>query len=272
MIFCHDVVHTCSRTPNGKYYITILFEVNLDFKQKVKVKDLDENQIIGLDFDCDDMYIDSNGKSALKDFGFKKQKQEHLSQLSHLQRQYARKIKGSKNKEKLRIRIASLEEHIANARLDWIEKESLRLTKENQLIGLEDLSIKGMMKGSRNAKNYQDISWSTFVSKLQWKGERYGCHIIKVNKYFASSQICSCCGFKNHDVQKFHLEKWTCPSCGQIHQRDFNASKNIRNEAIRVLREAEENQEKSQEIEMSKDTGSVLSTSLLANLALADAS
>ena len=265
-------LYTCSRTPNGKYYITILFEVNLDFKQKVKVKDLDENQIIGLDFDCDDMYIDSNGKSALKDFGFKKQKQEHLSQLSHLQRQYARKIKSSKNKEKLRIRIASLEEHIANARLDWIEKESLRLTKENQLIGLEDLSIKGMMKGSRNAKNYQDISWSTFVSKLQWKGERYGCHIIKVNKYFASSQICSCCGFKNHDVQKFHLEKWTCPSCGQIHQRDFNASKNIRNEAIRVLREAEENQEKSQEIEMSKDTGSVLSTSLLANLALADAS
>lgn len=218
------------------------------------------------------MYIDSNGKSAKTDFGFKKQKQEHLKQLSHLQRQYARKIKNSKNKEKLRIKIASLEEHIANARLDWIEKESLRLCKENQLIGIEDLSIQGMMKGSRNAKSYQDISWSTFVSKLQWKGERYGCHIIKVNKFFASSQTCSCCGFKNSNVQKFHLENWKCPSCGTQHQRDFNAAKNIRSEAIRVLREAEENQEKSQEVEMSKDTGSVLSTSELANLALACAS
>lgn len=262
--------YTCSKTPDGKYYIAILFKVKLEFKEKAKIQDLDENQVIGLDFDCDDMYIDSNGKSAKADFGFKKQKQEHLKQLSHLQRQYARKIKNSKNKEKLRIKIASLEEHIANARLDWIEKESLRLCKENQLIGIEDLSIKGMMKGSRNAKNYQDISWSTFVSKLQWKGERYGCHIVKVNKYFASSQTCSCCGFKNPDVQKFHLEKWTCPSCGQVHQRDFNAAKNIRSEVIKVLREAEESEEKSER--MSKDTHSVLSTEMLANLALADAS
>ena len=264
--------YTCSRNPNGKYYITILFEVKLDFKEKAKAIQIDESQVIGLDFDCDDMYVDSNGKSALKDFGFKKQKQENLSKLSHLQRQYARKIKSSKNKERLRIKIASLEEHIANARLDWIEKESLRLTKENQLIGLEDLSIQGMMRGSKNAKNYQDIAWSTFVSKLKWKGERYGCYIIKIDKFFASSQTCSCCGFKNPDVQKFHLENWTCPECGQIHQREFNAAKNIRSEAIRVLREAEENQEKSQEAEMLKDTGSVLSTSELANLALACAS
>jgi len=264
--------YTCSKTPNGKYYITILFEVNLDFKQKVKVKDLDENQVIGLDFDCDDMYIDSNGKSAKADYGFKKQKQLNSKKLSHLQRQYARKIKNSKNKEKIRIKIASLEEHIANCRLDWIEKESLRLTKENQLIGIEDLSIQGMMKGSRNAKNYQDISWSTFVSKLKWKGERYGCHIIKVNKFFASSQTCSCCGFKNPEVKKFHLENWICPECGQIHQRDENAAVNIKTEAIKVLREAEESQEKASEKKLSKDTGSVLSTSLLANLALADAS
>lgn len=264
--------YTCSRNPNGKYYITILFEVKLDFKEKVKASQIDESQVIGLDFDCDDMYIDSNGKSALKDFGFKKQKQENLSKLSHLQRQYTKKIKGSKNKERLRIKIASLEEHIANARLDWIEKESLRLTKENQLIGLEDLSIQGMMRGSKNAKNYQDIAWSTFVSKLKWKSERYGCHIIKIDKFFASSQTCSCCGFKNLDVQKFHLENWTCPECGQIHQRDFNAAKNIRSEAIRVLREAEENQEKSRKNDLSKDTGSVLSTSELANLALACAS
>lgn len=262
--------YTCSRNPNGKYYIAILFEVNLNFTQKSKSENIDENQIIGLDFDCDDMYIDSNGKSALKDFGFKKQKQKNLPKLSHLQRQYARTIRGSKNREKLRIKLASLEEHIANARLDWIEKETLRLTKENQLIGLEDLSIQGMMKGSKNAKNYQDIAWSTFVTKLLWKGEKNGCYVVKVNKFFASSQTCSCCGFKNKDVQIKHLEKWTCPKCGKEHQRDENAAINIAEESYKVLREAEENQEKtcSKKNKLSKDTDSVLSVEKLANLAL----
>ena len=258
--------YTCSRTPNGKYYITILFEVNLSFKQKPKSNEINENQVIGLDFDCDDMYIDSNGKSALKDFGFVKQKQKNLPKLSYLQRRYARTIKGSKNREKLRIKLASLEEHIANARLDWIEKETLRLTKENQLIGLENLSIKGMMKGSKNAKNYQDIAWSTFVSKLQWKGEKYGCHVVKIDRFFPSSQTCSCCGYKNKEVQIRHLERWTCPQCGANHQRDENAAINIAAESYKVLREAEENQEKGESL--SKDTDSVLSTEMLANLAL----
>ena len=262
--------YTCSRKPNGKYYINILFEVSLSFKQKLKSTEIDENQIIGLDFDCDDMYIDSNEKSALKDFGFKKQKQAHLSKLSHLQRQYARTIKGSKNREKLRIKLTSLEEHIANARLNWIEKETLRLTKENQLIGLEDLSIQGMMKGSKNAKNYQDIAWSTFVNKLQWKGEKNGCHVIKIDRFFPSSQTCSCCGFKNKEVRIKHLEKWTCPKCGKEHQRDENAAINIVVKSYKVLREAEENQEKtcSKKNKLSKDTGSVLSVEELANLAL----
>lgn len=264
--------YTCSRTPNGKYYITILFEVKMKLTQKSKSTEIDKNQIIGLDFDCDDMYIDSNGKSALKDFGFKKQKQEHLKQLSHPQRQYARKVKNSKNKEKIKIKIASLEEHIANARLDWIEKETLRLTKENQLIGLENLSIKGMMKGNKNAKNYQDIAWSTFVSKLQWKGEKNSCHIVKIDRWFPSSQTCSCCGFKNKEVQIKHLEKWTCPKCGKEHQRDENAAKNIAAESYKVLREAEENQKKSCENDLSKDTDSVLSVKELANLALSNCS
>lgn len=256
--------YTCSRNPNGSYYITILYEVKLNFIEKTKVDEIDENQIIGLDFDCDDMYIDSNGKSALKDFGFKKQKQEHLKQLSHLQRQWARTKKNSKNREKLRKKLASLEEHIANVRLDWIEKETSRLTKENQLIGLEDLSIKGMMKGSRNAKNYQDIAWSTFVSKLQWKGEKNGCHVVKIGRWFPSSQTCSCCGFKNKEVQVKHLERWICPQCGQEHQRDENAAKNIAAESYRVLREAEE----SEDSLFKEDVHRVLSVSELANLVL----
>ena len=123
------------------------------------------------------------------------------------------------------------------------------------------------MKGSRNAKNYQDISWSTFVSKLEQKSQFRNCQVVKVDKFFASSQICSCCGFKNPDVQKSHLQNWKCPQCGQEHQRDENAAVNIKTEAIKVLREPEESEEKSSNC-LSKDTHHVLSTNGLANLAL----
>ena len=199
---------TFSKTPANDIYVSILFEVRVNPQKK---EFNDESQAIGLDFDCDDMYIDSNGKSALKDFGFKKQKQLHLQKLSHLQRQFLQKHKNSKNQEKARIKLTRFEEYIANCRKDWIEKETLRLVSSYQLIGIENLSIQGMMKGSRNAKNYQDISWSTFISKLEQKSQFRNCQIIKVNKFFASSQICNCCGFKNPDVQKFHLENWKCP-------------------------------------------------------------
>ena len=172
---------TFSKTPANDIYVSILFEVRVNPQKK---KFNDENQAIGLDFDCDDMYIDSNEKSALKDFGFQKQKQLHLQKLSHLQRQFVRKCKNSKNREKARIKLARFEEHIANCRKDWIEKETLRLVNSYQLIGIENLSIQGMMKGSRNAKNYQDIAWSTFVSKLEQKSQFRNCQVVKVNKFF----------------------------------------------------------------------------------------
>lgn len=255
---------TFSKTPANDIYVSILFEVRVKPQKK---EFNDENQAIGLDFDCDDMYIDSNGKSALKDFCFKKQKQLNLKKLSHLQRQFLRKCKNSKNREKARIKLAKFEEHIANCRKDWIEKETLRLVNSYQLIGIENLSIQGMMKGSRNAKNYQDISWYTFISKLEQKAQFRNCQVVKVNKFFASSQICNCCGFKNPDVQKLHLQNWKCPQCGQEHQRDKNAALNIRAEAIRVLRESEESEGKSKNC-LSKDTHSVLPVNELANLAL----
>lgn len=222
---------TVSKTPSQKYHISILFEVRFNQIEKK----INSNKSIGLDFDCNDGYIDSNGKSAKLDYGFKKHKQENIKKLSHLQRQLARKHKGSKNYEKAKIKLARMEEHIANCRKDWIEKESLRLVKEYTLIGVEDLSIQGMIKGSRNAKNYLDIAWSTFVNKLEWKSNFHNCQVIKVNKFFASSQTCSCCGYKNKDVATKHLEVWKCPECGTIHQRDINAAINIKNEVMKSL-------------------------------------
>ena len=249
--------YTCSKTPSGQYYISILFEIK-DFitPNKPKLEQINENQMIGLDFDCDDMYVDSNGCNA-KLHGFIKQKQKNLKKLSHLQRQLQRCKKGSKNSEKRRRKLTKFEEYIANVRHDWIEKETLRLVKQYKLIGIEDLNIKGMMKGSKNAKNYEDISWSTFISKLLWKAELYGCHVIKIDRFYPSSQTCSNCGYKNKEVSEKHLETWTCPNCKTIHSRDLNAAKNILFESQRVLWEEEESVEKSVK-HLSKDQHSVI--------------
>ena len=135
----------------------------------------------------------------------------------------------SKNREKARIKLARFEEHIANKRRDWIEKETLRLVKNYDKVVVEDLNYKAMMGNSKNAKNYEDISWSTFVTRLQQKGETYDCNVIKADRFFASSQICHICGYKNKEVQEKHLEEWICPNCGASHQRDVNASINLKN-------------------------------------------
>lgn len=260
---------TISKVPSGKYYVSVLFECKFEKLNK----SINTNNSIGLDFDCDDCYIDSNSKSAKQDFGFKKQKQQNLKHLSHLQRQVIRKHKHSKNFNKSKTKLAKFEEYVANCRRDWIEKESLRLVRTYDLIGLENLSIQGMMKGSKNAKNYLDISWSAFVEKLTWKSSFHNCDIMKIGKFFASSQTCSCCGYKFKDVALKHLEVWKCPSCGQVHQRDVNAAVNIRNEAVKlyeeVLRGPEESSVKAFSGALPQSGQNRLSPSQLANLSLA---
>lgn len=103
------------------------------------------------------------------------------------------------------------------------------MVRSYNTIGIEDLNIKAMSMGSRNAKNYVDISWSTFVSKLEQKAVKYDCKVVKANRFFASSQTCNVCGFKNIKVKENHLENWKCPSCGTQHQRDINAAINLKN-------------------------------------------
>ena len=239
---------TISRTPSGNYYASVLFTVKNENYKTVNRKDS-----IGLDFDCNDGYIDSDGKSALKDYGFVKQKHgiywdsdtetlkrnKTKKKLKRLQRWENRKMRtksedsprkvNSKNREKARIKLAKFEEHIANSRRDWIEKETLRLVKSYDKVVVEDLNYKAMMGNSKNAKNYEDISWGTFVNRLQQKGETYNCNVIKADRFFPSSQICHVCGFKNIEVKEKRLDDWVCPNCGASHQRDVNASINLKN-------------------------------------------
>lgn len=223
---------TISKSCSGNYYVSILFEIS-PCSYKVE----NRKEAIGLDFSPSEMYVSSESQTG-KDFGYIAQKQAHSKKLRRLQRQFARKqmvavencsIKvNSKNREKARIKLARLEEHIANSRKDWIEKESLRLVRSYDKVVVEDLNLKGISKFLRNAKNMNDTSWATFVSRLQAKGEDYNCKVIKADRYFPSSKLCSCCGWKYENLT-LDIRKWTCPKCGTSHIRDVNAAINLKN-------------------------------------------
>ena len=225
---------TIRKNPANEYYAVLLFE--REYCHKQKIYEGGENQVIGLDFSPADFYIDSDGSSG-KDFGYVAQKQKNLKKLTKLQRRLARKQVGSNNREKARVKVARIEHYIAECRNDWIEKETKRLVSSYQIIGIEDLNLKGMMKFSRNAKNYGDASWGNFVNKLLWKSSlnENNCQVIKADRFFASSQICHCCGFKNPITKNLAIRSWICPECGAEHIRDVNVAINLKENAIKQV-------------------------------------
>lgn len=223
---------TVEVTKSGSCYASIccVYE-NINYKEKsFSGRD---NQVIGLDFSPSHAYIDSNNHPALNYVQFKQEAKKHLA---HLQRNFSRTKKGSNNREKARRVLAKFEERIANKRRDWMEKETLRLVRSFEVIGVETLNIKGMMRFSHNAKHYNDVSWNKFVEMLEWKSTFHNCSVIKSDKWFASSQLCSHCGFKNEVVKNLSVRKWICPKCGIEHDRDHNAAINLRNDAINKIK------------------------------------
>ena len=226
---------TLSKNSSGEYWASLLFELPSFYANS---KPIDENQAIGLDWSPSEFYIDSECHSA-KDYGYEPQKQKHHKQLAKLQRRLAKKTKGSKNYEKARIKVARLEKHIVDSRKWWIENESLRLVENYSTIGIEDLNLQGIAKFLRNAKNINDCGYANFVTRLQQKGEELGTSVIKVDRYYPSSQLCHCCGYQNHNL-KLSDREWTCPNCGEHHIRDVNASINLKNKAINILMKREE--------------------------------
>ena len=217
---------TISRNPVGEYWCSILFEKEQDI---FICTNLDNT--IGLDFSPNSLYINDLNEIAPD---YKPQKQLHSKQLKHLQRNLARKKKGSKNREKVRVKLARLEQHIADSRRDYIEKETLRLVQTYDLIGIEDLNLVGMMKFSHNAKNYVDTSWSTFVNKLQWKAKFNNCLAIQSDRFYPSSKTCNHCRYVNKDLT-LKDRIWTCPNCGTKISRDQNAAINLKDNAKSIL-------------------------------------
>ena len=147
--------------------------------------------------------------------------------LAKLQKSLSRKKLGSNNRKKARLQVAKLHERIANQRNDFLHKLSTKLLHKNQVVVIEDLKVKNMQQNHKLAKAISEVSWAEFRRMLEYKAQWYGREIIIAPSNYASSQLCSDCGYKNTDVKDLKIREWKCPSCGSVHDRDINASKNL---------------------------------------------
>ena len=217
---------TISKNACGEYWCSILFEREQDIYSTIH-----PSKAIGLDFSPNSLYINDLNEVAPN---FRKAKQENYKKLTKLQRNLMRKQKGSKNREKARTKLARFENHIANIRKDYREKETLRLVQNYDVIGIEDLNLQGMMKFSHNAKNYVDTSWYSFITRLEQKAKLNNCLVIKSNRFYPSSKTCNHCGYINSELT-LKDRVWVCPNCGTKIIRDQNAAQNLKENAIRIL-------------------------------------
>ena len=216
---------TISQTPSGKYYASVLFE----YENQIQEQEL--HDFLGLDFSMHGLYKDSNGNEP----AYPRYYRQAEERLKREQRKLSLMQKGSKNRSRQRIKVANLHEKVANQRKDFLHKQSRQIVNAYDCVCIENLDMKAMSQSLNFGKSIADDGWGMFVTFLKYKLEETGKRLVKVNKFFASSQICNVCGYKNTATKNLSIRAWDCPECGAHHDRDINAAINIRNEGMRLV-------------------------------------
>lgn len=218
---------TILQEPSGKYYVSICC-TDVDIKPYEKT-----NRKIGIDLGIADFAITNNGTK----YANPRYLAKSSDKLARLQQSLSRKTRGSKNWEKARIKVAKCHEHITNQKKDYLNKLSTKIVKENDVICIEDLDIQSMIQDGNTTRrrNISDVSWYEFTQMLQYKSNWYGKKLVKIDRYYPSTQTCCYCGFKNVKAKDTSVRKWICPKCGKIHDRDINAAINILKEGLNSL-------------------------------------
>lgn len=219
---------TISRTPTGKYYASLLFET-----QQEEPKPVTEGKVAGIDLGIKEFAIVHDGEKCSK-FPNPKHLSKHERNLKRKQKKLARKQKGSKSRNQARLLVAKVHERVSNTRQDYLHKVSRKIVDNNQVVIVENLNVKGMVRNHKLAKAISDVGWGMFVNFLDYKLKEKGGVLVEIDRWFPSSKLCSNCHYELETLT-LDVREWTCPKCQTVHDRDENASQNIRAEGIRML-------------------------------------
>ena len=214
---------TLSKEPNGKFYLSVLID-------KMLRQVPQSSSMVGLDLGIKDFAVTSDGQ-VIENFHFKKNEE---SRLKRLQRQISKKIVGSKNREKARLRFAKLNEKIRNRKLNFLHDVTNHLIDENQVIVMEDLNVKGMVRNHKLAESISEVNWGEFRRMLAYKAAWHGRQLVFIDRFYPSSKRCNHCGYINKGLT-LKDRQWVCPECGSLIDRDYNAALNILEEGERII-------------------------------------
>ncbi len=219
---------TVSLDPSGKYFASIMTEIEGE-----NLRASTGGKVIGIDLGLKHFAVTSNGEKVSK-YDNPKHLAKHEKNLKRKQQKLARKQKGSNSRHRYRKIVAGVYERVSNSRADFLHKLSRKLVNENQVVVVENLYVKGMVRNHNLAKAISDVGWGMFTNFLAYKLEKKGGKYLEIDRWFPSSKLCSSC---YHQVSEMSLDvrEWTCPHCGTHHDRDGNAATNIRAEGIRLL-------------------------------------
>lgn len=214
---------TLNKEPNGKFYLSVLIDKPL--RQVPQ-----SSSMVGLDLGIKDFAVTSDGQ-VIENFHFKKNEE---SRLKRLQRQISKKIVGSKNREKARLRFAKLNEKIRNKKLNFLRDVTNHLIDENQVIVMEDLNVKGMVRNHKLAESISEVNWGEFRRRLAYKAAWHGRQLVFIDRFYPSSKRCNHCGYIYKELT-LKDRQWVCPECGSLIDRDYNAALNILEEGERII-------------------------------------